>query len=548
MAMAALRREGRRFAPLISPRPITAVRSSPLAPTHEYGSHFLDLTPPLRNRMKSIKNIQKITKAMKMVAASKLRAIQTKTENSRGLWQPFTALLGDLPSVDVKKNVVVTISSDKGLCGGINSTSVKISKGLHKLNSGPEKGTKYVILGEKAKAILVRDSKKDIELILTELQKNPLSYTQVSVLADEILKNVEYDALRIVFNKFQSVVSFLPTVSTVLSPEIVEREAESGGKLGDLDSYEIEGGETKGEILQNLSEFQFSCVMFNAVLENACSEQGARMSAMDSSSRNAGDMLDRLTLTYNRTRQASITTELIEIISGASALEVRKNLNRGQIWMMKRPKSLDSIAASVQPLEASSTGHFDNKQPSKEVLELWRSADSVCFDVDSTVCVDEGLDELAEFCGAGKGVAEWTARAMGGSIPLEEAVTAMLSLFKPSLAQVQDFLEKRPPRISPGIEEFVKKLKARNTNVYLISGGFRQMINPVASILGIPQENIFANQMLFSSSGEFTGFDATEPTSRSGGKATAVQQIRKVKGYKALIMIGDGATEVSKFI
>ncbi|KAK8659090.1 hypothetical protein V6N13_029302 [Hibiscus sabdariffa] len=322
--MAALRREGRRFAPLISPRPITAVRSSPIAPSHEdecpIGVRYIS-TQVVRNRMKSVKNIQKITKAMKMVAASKLRAVQTKAENSRGLWQPFTALLGDLPSVDVKKSVVVTISSDKGLCGGINSTSVKISKGIHKLNSGPEKETQYVILGEKAKAQLIRDSKKDIELIITELQKNPLNYTQVSVLADEILKNVEFDALRIVFNKFHSVVSFVPTVSTVLSPEIVEREAESGGKLGDLDNYEVEGGETKGEILQNLAEFQFSCVMFNAVLENACSEQGARMSAMDSSSRNAGDMLDRLTLTYNRTRQASITTELIEIISGASALE-----------------------------------------------------------------------------------------------------------------------------------------------------------------------------------------------------------------------------------
>lgn len=271
--------------------------------------------------MKSVKNIQKITKAMKMVAASKLRAIQTRAENSRGLWQPFTALLGDTPSIDVKKNVIVTISADKGLCGGINSTSVKISRAMHKLNSGPDKENKYVVLGEKAKAQLVRDSKKDIELVMTELQKNPLNYTQVSVMADDILKNVEFDALRIVYNKFQSVVSFLPTVSTVLSPEVVEREAESGGKLGDLDLYEIEGAETKGEVLQNLTEFQFSCMMYNAVLENATSEQGARMSAMDSSSRNAGDMLDRLTLTYNRTRQASITTELIEIISGASALE-----------------------------------------------------------------------------------------------------------------------------------------------------------------------------------------------------------------------------------
>ncbi|KAG1368644.1 ATP synthase subunit gamma, mitochondrial [Cocos nucifera] len=277
-------------------------------------------TQVVRNRMKSVKNIQKITKAMKMVAASKLRAVQSKTENSRGLWQPFTALLGDTPSVDVKKNVIVTITSDKGLCGGINSTSVKISKSLYKLTSGPEKETKYVLLGEKGKVQMVRDSKNSIEMTITEVQKNPINYTQVSVLADDILKNVEYDALRIIFNKFHSVVSFIPTVSTILSPEVVERESESGGKLSDLDSYEIEGGETKAEVLQNLSEFQFSCVLYNAVLENACSELGARMSAMDSSSRNAGEMLDRLTLTYNRTRQASITTELIEIISGASAL------------------------------------------------------------------------------------------------------------------------------------------------------------------------------------------------------------------------------------
>ncbi|XP_075479963.1 ATP synthase subunit gamma, mitochondrial [Primulina tabacum] len=322
MAMAALRREGRRVAvPLISP-----LRSS-IAPSEYETMEQAVLgvrsvsTQIVRNRMKSVKNIQKITKAMKMVAASKLRSVQTRAEKSRGLWQPFTALLGDTPNVDVKKNVIVTISSDRGLCGGINSTSVKISRGLYKINSGPEKESKYVILGEKAKAQLVRDSKKDIELSITELQKNPLNYTQVAVLADDILKNVEYDALRIVFNKFHSVLSFLPTTATVLSPEVVEREAEAGGKLGELDSYEIEGGETKSEVLQNLSEFQFSCVMFNALLENACSEQGARMSAMDSSSRNAGEMLDRLTLTYNRTRQASITTELTEIISGASALE-----------------------------------------------------------------------------------------------------------------------------------------------------------------------------------------------------------------------------------
>ncbi|GLU12487.1 hypothetical protein SLE2022_291640 [Rubroshorea leprosula] len=225
-------------------------------------------------------------------------------------------------------------------------------------------------------------------------------------------------------------------------------------------------------------------------------------------------------------------------------LQLQRTFYRGQVrMMMNHPRSLNLASSSVQPLDAWPTGHSDNTLPSKEVLELWKNADAVCFDVDSTVCVDEGIDELAEFCGAGKAVAEWTARAMGGSVPFEEALAARLSLFKPSLSQVQDFL-KRPPRLSPGIEELIKKLKSKNTNVYLISGGFRQMINPVASILGIPQENIFANQLLFGSSGEFLGFDANEPTSRSGGKATAVQLIQKVHGYKALVMIGDGATDL----
>ncbi|WZZ07085.1 hypothetical protein YC2023_093006 [Brassica napus] len=139
-------------------------------------------------------------------------------------------------------------------------------------------------------------------ITVTELnKKNPLNYAQVSVLADDILKNLEFDALH---NKFHS----------VLSPEIIPKESEVGGKLGELDSCKIEAGETKGEVLQNLAEFLFSCVMFNAVLENACSEMGAGMSAMDRSSRNAGEMLDRLTLAYNRTLHASMP---IETISGA---------------------------------------------------------------------------------------------------------------------------------------------------------------------------------------------------------------------------------------
>ncbi|CAN6469804.1 unnamed protein product [Victoria cruziana] len=204
---------------------------------------------------------------------------------------------------------------------------------------------------------------------------------------------------------------------------------------------------------------------------------------------------------------------------------------------------LVAMAASVRPDQLSPALH-DNSIPSKEVLEIWRGAEAVCFDVDSTVCLDEGIDELAEFCGAGQAVADWTRRAMGGSVPFEEALAARLNLFKPSLAQVNDFLVKRPPRLSPGIADLVKKLKAANVNVYLISGGFRQMINPVASILGIPHENIYANELLFGSSGEFLGFNTKEPTSRSGGKAVAVESIKRKHGYKLLVMIGDGATDL----
>ncbi|CAF2109339.1 unnamed protein product [Brassica napus] len=261
--------------------------------------------------------------------------------------------------------------------------------------------------------------------------------------------------------------------------------------------------------------------------------------------------------------------KLSSLSDDLSCLELRRYpCRRGGVSIMSHPRLVRLVTASVQPQRVSALGHQGNTAPSKEILDLWRNVEAVCFDVDSTVCVDEGIDELAEFCGAGKAVAEWTARAMGGSVPFEEALAARLSLFKPSLSKVDEYLEKTPPRLSPGIEELVKKLRDNKIDVYLISGGFRQMINPVASILGIPRENIFANNLLFGNSGEFVGFDEKEPTSRSGGKAKAVQHIRKVRhtfptfassialflnmyhgsfqgsSYKTMVMIGDGATDL----
>lgn len=209
---------------------------------------------------------------------------------------------------------------------------------------------------------------------------------------------------------------------------------------------------------------------------------------------------------------------------------------------LRRSRSL--LAAALEISKDGSAAVLANSLPSQGAIETLRNADAVCFDVDSTVILDEGIDELADFCGAGKAVAEWTAKAMTGTVPFEEALAARLSLIKPSLSQVEECLEKRPPRISPGMADLVKKLKSNNIDVFLVSGGFRQMIKPVAFELGIPPENITANQLLFGTLGEYAGFDPTEPTSRSGGKAKAVQQIKQDHGYKTVVMIGDGATDL----
>jgi F-type H+-transporting ATPase subunit gamma len=279
----------------------------------------------VKNRMKSVKNIQKITKAMKMVAASKLRRAQEQLEKSRSIWQPFTALLGDSPTIDVEKSVTITVSSDKGLCGGINSTAVKYTRAFKKWldqHDTAEVAKSFkgiVILGEKGKAQLQRDSSKSILLTAVDYTRVGVNFTLVSELIDQILKEAEYDAVRVIFNRFASTISFQPTVATVLSANTLQNQLEGGGSL---EEYEFEGTENgAAEVLQDLSEFHLATVLYNGLLENATSEQGARMSAMDASTRNASEVLDKLTLNYNRSRQAAITTELIEIISGAAALE-----------------------------------------------------------------------------------------------------------------------------------------------------------------------------------------------------------------------------------
>ena len=177
--------------------------------------------------------------------------------------------------------------------------------------------------------------------------------------------------------------------------------------------------------------------------------------------------------------------------------------------------------------------------------QLWRMSRAVCFDVDSTVVTEEGIDVLAEACGAGPAVAEWTRKAMGGSVPFHVALEARLNLFKPSRKDVEDCLAKHPLQLTPGIPELMKKLQDKGKHVYLVSGGFRQMIHPVARVLDIPIERVYANNLLFDeSTGKYLGFDANEPTSRAGGKGVVVGRLKELHGYDPVIMVGDGATDM----
>ena len=176
--------------------------------------------------------------------------------------------------------------------------------------------------------------------------------------------------------------------------------------------------------------------------------------------------------------------------------------------------------------------------------ELFRTAKAVCFDVDSTVIQDEGIDVLAGFAGVGEQVADLTRTAMGGNLPFEIALENRLDLIRPSRAMVADCLKKHPPRLTSGCAELLRRLQARGVHVYLVSGGFHQMIDPIAKIIGIPPDRVIANVLQFNADGSFRDFDHTQPTSASGGKAKALQSLKIRFGYNPLIMVGDGATDL----
>ena len=288
----------------------------------------------LKKRIGSVKSTQKITKAMKMVAAAKLRRAQESAESSR----PYSDSMKDLiESISIgysptstdrnlltgdekdQTHLLILFTSERGLCGGFNSTVTKALKDKIKELENNNKNIKIICVGKKGYDILKRQFSEKITEVIDMRAVKSVSYIDAKNIADKIIKmffDGDFDVCSIFYNKFKSVISQIPTEQQVI-PVANDSENETENEKRD-DFFEFEPGES--EILEELLPLNFTIQIFKALLESAASEQGARMSAMDNASRNASDMIDNLTLFYNRSRQAVITKELIEIISGAEAV------------------------------------------------------------------------------------------------------------------------------------------------------------------------------------------------------------------------------------
>ncbi|KAL4647613.1 phosphoserine phosphatase [Arapaima gigas] len=179
-----------------------------------------------------------------------------------------------------------------------------------------------------------------------------------------------------------------------------------------------------------------------------------------------------------------------------------------------------------------------------QTKEMFRSADAVCFDVDSTVIREEGIDELAKFCGVGDAVTEMTRKAMGGSVSFKTALTERLSIIRCSREQVNKLITDHPPQLTPGIKELVERLQRHGVKVFLISGGFRCIVEHVATQLNIPLGHVYANRLKFYFNGEYAGFDEMQPTAESGGKGRVISMLKEKYGFEKVVMIGDGATDM----
>ncbi|MFT0859288.1 F0F1 ATP synthase subunit gamma [Ancylobacter sp. G4_0304] len=286
----------------------------------------------LRNRITSVKATQKITKAMQMVAAAKLRRAQMAAEAARPYATRMGTVLGSIastvsPGPDVpllmsgtgkdQTHLLLVLTAERGLCGAFNSSIVRLARerALSLMNQG--KTVKIFCVGRKGYEPLRRQFEKQIVEVVELRSNKGVTFADAQNIAEKIMAMFnagEFDIATEFYSRFNSVISQVPTAQQIIPATFPEAKAPAGATA----VYEYEPGET--EILAELLPRNLAVQIFTALLENAASEQGARMSAMDNATRNAGDMIKKQTLIYNRTRQAQITKELIEIISGAEAL------------------------------------------------------------------------------------------------------------------------------------------------------------------------------------------------------------------------------------
>ena len=285
----------------------------------------------LKKRISSVKSTQKITKAMKMVAAAKLRRAQENAEKGRPYSKKMNKIILNLSSGisdkdnapkllmgsgDDKVHLCVVLTSDRGLCGGFNSNIIRKAKSYFQkiLNEG--KTLKIITVGSKGYDQLKRLYNNNIIEKISFKESKNINYFDADKVGKTIIdrfQKKEFDICTIFYNQFKNVITQIPQEQQII-PLI---NSESKGNSSE-DNYEFEPDED--EILKNLLPKNISTQIFKAMLENSASEQGSRMSAMDNATRNAGEMVDKLTIEYNRSRQAAITKELIEIISGAESL------------------------------------------------------------------------------------------------------------------------------------------------------------------------------------------------------------------------------------
>ena len=285
----------------------------------------------LKKRISSVKSTQKITKAMKMVAASKLRKAQESAEKGRPYSDKMHNIILNLSnSISDKENspkllvgsgeervhLCIVMTSDRGLCGGFNTNIIKKAKLFFKKILDENKSLKIITVGSKGYDQLKRVFKKNIIEKISFKESKHANYFDADkvgkIIIDKFEKK-EFDVCTIFYNQFKNVITQIPQEQQIIPLKNNEKKE----NLSD-DIYEFEPDED--EILSNLLPKNISTQIFKAMLENSASEQGSRMSAMDNATRNAGDMVDKLTIQYNRSRQAAITKELIEIISGAESL------------------------------------------------------------------------------------------------------------------------------------------------------------------------------------------------------------------------------------